>query len=78
MVNDRMINRWLTWFEALIVTDWDDNDWEGDPEMIPFDELSDNPIGRDPDEIENESLSPLTVGQRENGTPFDIEKEDRE
>ena len=35
--------------------------------MIPEDELSDNPIGRDPDVIENETSSPSTVGVVENG-----------
>ena len=39
---------------------------EGVPDMIPEDELSDRPIGRDPDEIENESSSPSTLGVIEN------------
>ena len=39
--------------------------------MIPEDELSDNPIGRDPDVIENETSSPSTVGVVENGSYFD-------
>ena len=39
---------------------------EGVPDMIPEDELSDRPIGRDPDEIENESSSPSTLGEIEN------------
>ena len=34
--------------------------------MIPFEGLKDNPIGREPDEIENEGLSPLTEGVIEN------------
>ena len=34
--------------------------------MIPVDGLRFNPIGRDPDEIENEGLSPLTEGVIEN------------
>ena len=38
--------------------------------MIPFDELSDNPIGRDPDDTENEVLSPLIEGVIENGLFF--------
>ena len=64
--------------DTSIVTDRDTRYFEGVPESTPVDGLSDNPIGRDPDEIENESSSPSTVGQRENGTPFDIEKEDWE
>ena len=35
--------------------------------MIPEDELSDNPTGSDPDMIENDRSSPLTVGVTENG-----------
>ena len=50
------------------MTDRDMIDWEGDPEMIPVDWLSDRPEGRDPDEIENEGLSPLTVGVIEKGS----------
>ena len=61
----------LTSLNALIVTDWDDTDWEGIPDIIPVDGLSDNPIGRDPDKIEKESWSPLTVGVIENGCFFD-------
>ena len=38
--------------------------------MTPFDELSDNPIGRDPDMIENEISSPFTVGVIENDSFF--------
>ena len=66
-----MINRWLTWFEALIVTDWDDVDWEGIPDMTPFDELRMSPVGSDPDKNENEISSPLTVGVIETELPFD-------
>ena len=39
--------------------------------MTPVDGLSDNPIGRDPDVIENEISSPLMDGVMENGSPFD-------
>ena len=48
--------------------------WEEDrgvPDMIPVDELIDRPIGRDPDETENESWSPLTVGMIETGSSLD-------
>ena len=58
----------LTWLNALIVTDWDDTDWEGVPDIIPVDGLRDRSIGRDPDVIENESSSPLTVGMIETGS----------
>ena len=60
IVNERENDWSLTSLNALIVTDWDNTDWEGDPEMIPVVELRDRPIGRDPDMIENESWSPLT------------------
>ena len=60
----------LTLFDALIVTDWDTTNWEGVPDMTPFDGLKDNPVGRDPDVIENETSSPSTVGMIENGWFF--------
>ena len=44
--------------------------------MIPFDELSDRPTGSDPDEMENNGLSPLTVGVIDNGMFFDRTYED--
>ena len=70
------IDRLLTWFDALILTDWDNTDWEGMPEIVPLDELRDSPVGRDPDMIENESWSPLTVGEIENWLFFDKTYED--
>ena len=70
-VNLRLHDWTLTSLIALIVTDRDMVDWEKVPEMIPEDELSDNPIGRDPDVIENETSSPSTVGVVENGSYFD-------
>ena len=68
----------LTSLNALIVIDWDDTDWEGVPDMIPVVELRDRPIGRDPDEIENESSSPSTEGVMENSLSFVRTKEDWE
>ena len=76
IVNERENDWSLTSLNALIVTDWDDTDWEGIPDMIPVDELRDRPIGRDPDMIENESWSPLTVGEIENWLFFDKTYED--
>ena len=70
-VNERENDRSLTWLNALIVTDREEITWEGDPEMTPVDWLRTNPIGRDPDEIENETSSPLTEGVIENGSFFD-------
>ena len=61
----------LTSLNALIVIDWDDTDWEGVPDMIPVVELRDRPIGRDPEMIENDSSSPLTIGMIENELFFD-------
>ena len=43
----------------------------GVPDMIPIDELIDRPIGRDPEMIENDRLSPLTVGMIETGSSLD-------
>ena len=71
IVNERENDWSLTSLNALIVTDWDDIDWEGVPEIIPVVELRDSPIGRDPAMIENESWSPLTIGVIENGWYFD-------
>ena len=47
---------------ASIVTDWEESNWEGDPEMTPVDGLIDRPIGRDPDIMENDRSSPSQVG----------------
>ena len=69
-VNEREKDRLSTSFDTLIVTDWDMTDWEGDPDIIPVELLRERPIGRDPDEIENESSSPLTVGETENDSSF--------
>ena len=71
IVNERENDWSLTWLNALIVTDWDNTDWEGVPDVIPVVELRDSPIGRDPEVIENESWSPSTVGVIENGSFFE-------
>ena len=60
----------LTWLDALIVTNWDKTNSEGVPSIIPVVELRNKPVGRDPDMIENESSSPLTVGETENDSSF--------
>ena len=39
--------------------------------MTPVDGLSESPTGRDPDVIEKDSSSPLTVGEMENELFFD-------
>ena len=67
IVNVIVLNWLLTSLNALIVTDWDNTDWEGDPEMIPVVELRDRPIGKDPEMIENDSSSPSTEGVIETG-----------
>ena len=66
IVNERENDWSLTSLNALIVTDWDDTNWEGIPYIIPVVELRDKPIGRDPEMIENDSWSPSTVGATEN------------
>ena len=71
IVNERENNWSLTSLNALIVTDWDDTDWEGVPDIIPVEGLSDRSIGRDPDMIENETSSPLTEGMIETGSSLD-------
>ena len=67
-VNERENDLSLTWFDTLIVITWDDTDWEGVPNIIPFEGLKDRPTGRDPDMIENDKSSPSTVGEIENGS----------
>ena len=71
IVNERENDWSLTSLNALIVTDLDDTDWEGVPDIIPVVELRDRPIGRDPDETENESSSPLIEGMIETGSSLD-------
>ena len=48
------------------MTNCDITNWEGVPDIIPVVELIYRPMGRDPDVIENDSWSPLTVGVIEN------------
>lgn len=63
------VNDWsLTSLEALIVTDWEESDWEGVPEIVPVDEWRERPTGRDPEVIEKEGLSPVMKGVTENGS----------
>ena len=78
MVNVIVLNWLLTSLNASIVTDWDDTNWEGIPYIIPVVELRDRPIGRDPEMIENDSSSPLTVGTIENDSSFVRANEDWE
>ena len=67
-VNERMKDKELTSLVALMVTDWEEMDWEGIPEIIPEVRLRDSPSGRDPSMIEKESWSPLNEGVIENET----------
>ena len=60
-----------TWLDAWMVMFVRGMEDRGVPDMIPVDELIDRPIGRDPDETENESWSPLTVGMIETGSSLD-------
>ena len=76
-VNERENDWLLTSLNASIVTDWDDTNWEGIPYIIPVVELRDKPIGRDPEMIENDSSSPLTIGMIENELFFDRTYEDK-
>ena len=55
-----------TWLDAWMVMFVRGMEDRGVPDMIPVDESNDRPIGRDPDMIENESWSPLTVGVIDN------------
>ena len=61
----------LTSLNALIVTDRDKTNREGIPDIIPVVELRDKPVGRDPDEVENDKSSPSIEGEIENGSFLD-------
>ena len=78
MVNVIVLNWLLTPLNASIVTDWDDTNWEEIPYIIPVVELRDKPIGRDPEMIENDNSSPLTIGMIENDSSFVRANEDWE
>ena len=39
--------------------------------MTPVEGLRDKPVGRDPDEVENDKSSPLIEGEIENGSFLD-------
>ena len=60
-----------TWLDAWMVMFVRGMEDRGVPDMIPVDELIDRPIGRDPEMIENDRLSPLTVGMIETGSSLD-------
>ena len=60
-----------TWLDAWMVMFVRGIEDRGVPDMIPVDEWNDRPIGRDPDVIENETSSSLTVGMIETGSSLD-------
>ena len=70
-VNMSVTERSLTSLNALIVTEWDITNREGNPEMTPVDGLRDNPIGSNPDVIEKDKSSPVIEGVAEKGRFFD-------
>ena len=69
-VNERENDWSLTWLNALIVTEWDITNWDGDPEITPVDGFRDRPIGSDPDVMENKGSDPLIVGEIETDSSF--------
>ena len=71
IVNERENDWSLTSLNALIVTDWDDTDWEGVPDIIPVDGLIDRPIGSDPETMEIvETLVRLGVIEKDSPWPM--------
>ena len=54
------------------MTDCNLTNSEGTPDITPVEGLRDKPGGRDPDEVENDKSSPLTVGMMENDSPTDL------
>ena len=73
-----MTEKLLTSLKALIVTDWEEMDWDGIPDIIPDDELRERPVGRNPEMMENDRLSPVIEGMMENGLSFNMTYEDWE
>ena len=71
MVNERVTDWLLTWFDDSIVTERDDTDLEGVPDTNPVVRLSDRPMGRDPEVMENDKSSPFTVGVIATGLSLD-------
>ena len=61
----------LTSLNTLIVTDWDNTNWEGDPEMTPVDGFRDRPLGSDPEVMKNDNPSPVIEGVAENRLFFE-------
>ena len=68
-VNERTTDSVAVSLTALIVTDWEDTDWEGIPEMTPVDGLRFNPIGSDPEEMERVMIVERE-GVRKKDNPF--------
>ena len=73
-----MTEKLLTSLKALIITDWEEMDWDGIPDIIPDDELRERPVGRNPEMMENDRLSPVIEGMMENGLSFNMTYEDWE
>ena len=74
------IVNWIdpTWLDAWMVMFVRGIEDKGVPDMIPVDESIDRPIGRDPEMIENDNSSPLTIGMIENDSSFVRANEDWE
>ena len=69
-VNERTTVSIAVPLTASIVTDWEESNWEGDPEMTPVDGLIDRPIGSDPETMEIvETLVRLGVIEKDNPWP---------
>ena len=73
-----MTEKLLTSLKALIVTDWEEMDWDGIPDIIPEVRLRESPIGRDPEVTENDRFSPSMTGDTEKYSPKAIVKRDEE
>ena len=70
-VNERTTVSIAVPLTASIVTDWEESNWEGDPEMTPVDGLIDRPLGSDPETMEIvETLVRLGVIEKDSPWPM--------
>lgn len=71
-LNERMVNRFLTWFDPILLTDWDEAIWIRISEISRLFGFNGKPVSGEPDEMVNDTCSPLTEEVIEN-TSFSSE-----
>ena len=68
--SERVINRFLTWFDPILLTDWDEAIWIRILENSRLFGFNGKPVGGEPDEIVNDTCSPTTEAVIENTSFF--------